>query len=1051
MIIGTQLVKKVRRMVDTYAHLIFEQMRVLPVQALETREHLRSVPDAQAGWREVEPGFLWGKAWESAWFRSSLHIDDSLAGETLYLRACTGALETLLWVNGEPRGIYNHPVEAAALGGHHTLLLTAPREMGATVEIALESYAGHPIPGTQPFALENKRRQGIKEPTFQRTYESLTVMKRRDEVKDFVFDLLALCQLWERLPEESFRRGAVARGLAAIFDLAPQFPDEQAVGDWLPALSQARETMRPLLEARNGSSAPSAALIGHSHMDTAWLWPIDETIRKCARTYSNALSLMEQYPEYSFIQSTPLHAEWMRQYYPAIFEKIVQRVAEGRWEPNGGMWIECDCNLTGGESMIRQFLKGQAFTRQHFNYRADTFWLPDTFGYSAAIPQILHGCGIRYFLTTKLTWNESNTFPYDTFWWHGLDGSRVLTHFNDIHCWPDPATLINKIEGGGPKDFRSVENYVLHKDVNDRRLISCGGGPQFEMIEMARRCVDLEGCPKAAHTTVSQFMTELEATSRNVPAYHGELYFEGHRGSLTQMATIKRSNRKAELALRDAEFLATLAGLRTLPSPRQEIAALYDTLLINQFHDILPGTSIPEVHTRAIRELAEVIAGAESVCTTLLGHPEGDAVTVWNTLSWERSGVLTLPDPGQDLIPADGSLRCQRVTDLQNRSLLLVEGWSVPALSGSTLSFTPGVSSSGSAFRWTSPILETPLLRVEFDEAGFLRSLRDRKADREICAHGLALNTFLCGEDVPESWDNWNIDADQRRKMLPQRELISRAVVADGMLQFRLRSTYRIGKQSTLRQDMIFLADSTRIEFETEVDWQERHQLLKVAFPVNIATSSARHEIQFGHIERTTRPRNSYEQAMFEVCNHKWSDVSESRYGVALLNDGKYGISVEGAEMRLTLLKSGCLPDPRADHGLHRFTYALVPHAGGFRADSVVRPAYELNVPLRIGGATDVSAGPLLEVEDSNIIVEAIKPAEDGNGFIVRLYECERASGETVLRFSRQPAEVLRTNMLEEPIGTLSSENCLITLPYRAFEIITLRVLMHQQAASVSD
>ncbi len=673
MIIGTQLVKKVRRMVDTYAHLIFEQVRLLPVQAMETREHLRAVPDATAGWRDIEPGFLWGRAWESAWFRSSLHVDESLAGVPLYLRACTGALETLLWVNGEPRGIYNHPVEAAALGGHHTLLLATPQQAGATLEIALESYAGHPIPGTQPFALENKRRQGMKEPTFQRTYESLTVMKRRDEVKDFVFDLLALCQLWERLPEESFRRGAVARGLATVFDIVPQFPEEHAVEEWLPSLCEARAAMRPLLEARNGSSAPSAALIGHSHMDTAWLWPIDETIRKCARTYSNALSLMEQYPEYSFIQSTPLHADWMRQYYPAIFEKIVQRVAEGRWEPNGGMWIECDCNLTGGESMIRQFLKGQAFTREHFNYRADTFWLPDTFGYSAAIPQILHGCGIRYFLTTKLTWNESNTFPYDTFWWHGLDGSRVLTHFNDIHCWPDPATLINKIEGGGPKDFRSVENYVLHKDVNDRRLISYGfgdggGGPQFEMIEMARRCVDLEGCPKAEHTTASKFMTELEATSRNVPAYHGELYFEGHRGSLTQMAAIKRSNRKAELALRDAEFLTTLAELRNLPSPRQEIAALYDTLLINQFHDILPGTSIPEVHARAIRELADVVAGTESVCTTMLGHPDGDAVAVWNTLSWERSGILTLPDPGEHRIPADSSIRSQRVTDLHNRS-----------------------------------------------------------------------------------------------------------------------------------------------------------------------------------------------------------------------------------------------------------------------------------------------------------------------------------------------------------------------------------------------
>lgn len=711
MIIGTQLVKKVRRMVDTYAHLIFEQVRVLPAQAQETREHLRAVPDSQAGWRDVEPGFVWGKAWESAWFRSRLDIDESLAGLPLYLRASTGALEALLWVNGEPRGIYNHPVEAPALGGHHTLLLTGPQSGGTVIEIALESYAGHPIPGTQPFALE--------------------------------------------------------------------------------------------------------------------------------------------------------------------------------------------------------------------------------------------------------------------------------------------------------------------------------------------------GCPKAAHTTVSKFMAELEATSRHVPAYHGELYFEGHRGSLTQMAAIKRSNRKAELALRDAEFFATLAELGHLPSPRADIAALYDTLLINQFHDILPGTSIPEVHTRAIRELSEVVAGAESACTRLLGSPDTNTVTVWNTLSWERRGILTLPDPGEGLVPADDSLRSQRVTDLQTQSLLLIDGWQVPALSGHPLSLTHGATTSGSVFRWSEPILETPLLRVEFDEAGFIRSLVDRKVRREICTDGLPLNTLLCGEDVPESWDNWNIDEDQRRKLLPQRRLISREVVADGMLQFRLRSIYQIGKRSTLRQDMVFFADSTRIEFETEVDWQERHQLLKVAFPVNIAASSARHEIQFGHIERTSRPRNSYEQSMFEVCNHKWSDVSESRYGIALLNDCKYGISVEGAEMRLTLLKSGCLPDPRADNGIHRFTYALAPHEGGFCADSVVRPAYELNVPLRIGSPINKIAPPLLEIEDSNIIVEAVKPAEDGNGFIVRLYECERTSGKTGIRFSPTPSRVIRTNMLEEAIETLPSEDGALSLTYRAFEIITLRILMDNYPESL--
>ena len=1048
MITGSQLIRKVRRMVDTYSSLMFEPVAQLSVDFLETMEHLRSVPSPDRNWQTIESGSHWGKPWSSAWFRSSFTIDASSAGRPLYLRARTGAVETLLWVNGAPRGIYTHPVDAVPLGNHHTLLLSSPEPEGTRFDIALESYAGHPIPGTQPFGIDSSRRPNNLSTAFRRTYESLEVMTRRDDIKDFVFDLLVLCQLWESLPEESFRRGAVARGLTSVFDILPQFPNDYPLEAWLPKLQVARQAMRPLLEARNGTSAPRAALIGHSHMDTAWLWPIDETIRKCARTYSNVLSLMEQYPEYRFIQSTALHTDWMRQHYPAIFQELSRRVQEGRWEPNGGMWIECDCNLTSGESMIRQFLKGQSFTKKYFNYRADTFWLPDTFGYSAAIPQILQGCGIKYFLTTKLTWNETNTFPFDTFWWHGLDGSRVLTHFNDIHCWPDPATLINKINGGGPKDFRSVENYVLHKDVNDRRLISYGfgdggGGPQFEMIEIARRCADLEGCPKAEHTTVSRFMAELEATSHQIPRYHGELYFEGHRGSLTQMSAIKRGNRKAELALRDAEFFTALCEIQELPAHREQIADLYDVLLINQFHDILPGTSIPEVHLRAVRELAAVEEKANELCAEMLGKPSPNALTVWNTLNWPRTGILSLPAPGERLVPADCCVSSQRVATLTGQHLLLVDGWEIPALGAKTLELAAGDFPTDSVFTWTGERLETPRLHVEFDESGFIRSLRDIAANREICGDGLPLNTFLCGEDVPESWDNWNIDADQHRKLAPQRQLLSREVAADGALQFRIRSSHRIGTQSTLRQDMIFFADSTRIEFETEVDWRERHQLLKVTFPLNIAASSVRQEIQFGHIERSTRPKNPYEQAMFEVCNHKWSDVSENRYGAALLNDCKYGISVDGSEMRLTLLKSGCLPDPHADNGIHRFTYALVPHEGGFRSETVIRPAYELNIPLRIGSPMDNVLPPLWEIDASNVVVEAIKPAEDGFGCIVRLYEAERTSGEATIRFPLLPKQVIRTNMLEEPLSELPLRDGVVTLRYRAFEIITLRILWH--------
>lgn len=1029
-------------MVETYTDLIFETAIELSVEGFETLEHFRNVPGERQPWQAIEPGFIWGEAWGSAWFRSHVRIEESLANRALYLRAQTNGVETLLWVDGKPKGIFTHSVDAASLGGHHTLFLCTPQAAGTEIALALESYAGHPIPGTQPLQGHPSQAENV----FRRTYRSLQVMTRREEVKDFVFDLLTLCQLWERLPEQSFRRGAIARGLEAVFTCVPQAPQDCCEDEWKTQVIAARGIMAPLLSAHSGSSAPLAGIVGHSHMDTAWLWPIDETIRKCARTYANALSLMDQYPEYLFVQSTPLYAEWMRVHYPVIFEGIKRRVAEGRWEPNGGMWVECDCNLTSGESMIRQFIKGQAFTREHFNYRADTFWLPDTFGYSAAIPQIMQGCGIRYFLTTKLTWNEYNTFPYDTFWWHGLDGSQVLTHFNDIHCWPDPATLINKIEGGGPKDFRSVENYVLHKDVNDRRLISYGfgdggGGPQFEMLEMARRCADLEGCPKAEHTTVSKFMEDLKASSHNIPSYHGELYFEGHRGSLTQMAGIKRGNRKAELGLRDAEFFSVVSALNDVEPLRGDIVSLYETLLINQFHDILPGTSIPEVHTRALKELDEVVQKTNELCGELIGHAHESKVMVWNSLSWPRSGILSLPVPGKDLVPAEASIVSQRVTTLDGSSRLLVRGMELPPLAGKCLALVPGQPRTSSPFIWNGHRLETPLLRVEFDGAGFIESLWDVARRRELRGKGFPLNTLLCGEDVPESWDNWNIDADQQKKLKPQNSLLSREVVADGALQFRLRSIYRIGERSTLRQDMVFYADSLRIDFETEVDWQERHQLLKVTFPLNLSVSSARQEVQFGHIVRSTLRRNSHEQAMFEVCNHKWTDLSENRYGVALLNDCKYGLSVEQSELRLTLLKSGCRPDPRGDNGLHRFTYSLVPHEGGFHTETVVRPAYELNIPLRTGRELPYGQESLFEVDASNVIVEAIKPAEDGEGCIIRLYEAEQASGPCTLRFPRVPARVIRTNMLEEPIEDLPLQENQISLELRAFEIVTLRLI----------
>jgi alpha-mannosidase len=426
MIVSPQTIAKLEGAVRTYGNLIFQEVEIVPARMWQTREHLRSVPGDEVHWVPSPEGTCWGEPWGSAWFRGEWLVTPECAGRRIYLRADTDGVETMLWVNGRPKGIFTHPRDGANIGNHHTLLLDADPKPGDRISVALEAYAGHPCVGSQPFdSADTQMRYPDRYP---RVYRGMRVMNRNEAVMKFVFDLKAVLQLFRSLPETSFRRGHIARVLEKIFSVV--ILDPASVSGWQDGLASACGLMDEVLAKPAEASAPLAGLVGHSHLDTAWMWTLDETIRKAARTYSSVLSLMDQYPEFTFVQSSPFHAELMRRHYPSVWDGIKQRVREGRWEPNGGMWIECDCNLTGGEAMVRQFLKGIAFTREHFSYIPDTFWLPDTFGYNGAIPQIMRGCGLKYFLTTKLTWNEVNTFPYDTFWWQGVDGSRVLVHIS---------------------------------------------------------------------------------------------------------------------------------------------------------------------------------------------------------------------------------------------------------------------------------------------------------------------------------------------------------------------------------------------------------------------------------------------------------------------------------------------------------------------------------------------------------------------------------------------------------------------------------------------
>ncbi|MFF2090560.1 alpha-mannosidase [Paenibacillus sp. NPDC058174] len=1038
---------KLKKLDEIYTELIFEKVGEVETVFFETDEHRYQVPEGNEGWRPAKSGQQWGKEWGSAWFKGHYTVPKELHGRKLYIRAETDGVETFFFVNGKPSGIFTHPREAANRGNHHTLLLTKEAQAGTGFDLAFEAYAGHPCVGTQPYQVSEANFSG--EQRYNRVYTSIDVMLCREDVKDFVFDLRTLQQVAGSGAVDPFRRAKIENTLLELFPILAQSPNEVAEEVWRAPLRQARELMQPLLERKTGESAPKTGIIGHSHMDTAWLWTRDETIRKCARTYANVLSLMEQYPEYTFIQSSAFHAELMRRHYPDIFEGMKQRIAEGRWEINGGVWIESDCNLVSGESLIRQFLVGQRYTRKHFNYTADVFWLPDTFGYSAAIPQIMAGTEVRYFLTTKLSWNDTNHFPYDTFYWQGLDGTKVLTHFNTIHCWPDAETLIDRVYAS--------HNAIAHKRVNDSRLVSYGfgdggGGPQYEMIEMARRSADLEGVPKTEHTTASRFMQNLEAEAVNPPLHVGELYFEGHRGTLTQIHQIKRNNRKAEFALRNLELVESISGTKGGRIDKERLASLYELLLINQFHDILPGTSIPEVHDRAIAEVGQVILDAEKATAGLLagagsGAADENAVTVWNTLSWDRKGTVAIAGLSQNQTLADESLLSQRITDVFGSHKLLVGETVIPAIGSRVFALKNAGADAVDApspFRYdeTAGTLDTPHARVRFDEFGYIDSFVHKASRRELRGSGHPLNAFLMGEDLPGAWDNWDIDRDIFSKLQLQTRLVAREVAADGPLQFRLRSEYQIGRQSSITQHMVFHSDSAQVDFETVIVWREKHQLLKVGFDVNLLAQQARHEVQFGHVERPTHTNTPYDQAMFEVCAHKWTDLSENRFGAALLNDCKYGVSVMGSDIRLTLHKGGAHPDPRGDAGIHEVTYSLLPHEGGFAAETVIRPAYELNVPaLSVRGRAAAQEQSFLAIDAPNVIVEAVKPAEDDDAYVIRLYEAERSAVKgALLTFDKAPKRVVIANMLEEAQEELALKGNSVSLDFRPFEIKTVKV-----------
>ena len=963
------------------------------------------------------------------WFRADVTVPESFDGKPLWMHVCTQIDEWddaknpqfLLFVDGK--------VTQGIDMNHRDVLLTRCAKAGETYRLELQAYTG----------------------ILHTEFNLIVDLREIDpEIQGLYYDLVVPLQAFPRLEPDGKPRRDLERVLndaVNLLDLRHPYD-----GNFYQSVSEARAFLKQALYTDlAGDDDVIATCIGHTHIDVAWWWTVAQTREKVCRSFATVLKLMEEYPDYKFMSSQPQLYYFLKERYPELYEQIKKRVAEGRWEPEGGMWVEADCNLTSGESLVRQFLYGKRFFKEEFGVDNRILWLPDVFGYSGALPQIMAKCGIDYFMTTKLAWNQFNKMPYDTFRWRGIDGTEILTH------------LITTLGvGQDEKDFFTTYNGMLHpdailggwhryqqKDINNDILISYGygdggGGPTREMLETSSRMdKGIEGVPKVRQAFARTYFDELKERvegNKRLPTWEGELYFEYHRGTYTSMARNKRSNRKAELHMMDLELLGVLADPK-VAYPDAELDGLWHGILINQFHDILPGSSIHEVYEVTKKEYEEMEAQI-SVLTDERVRAlirEGEGVTVLNTTGFERDDVVELGDcDAEALLDENGSV--YPVQQTRKGAVAFVKD--LPSKGYKTFGkVSAGEEKRPFCLSPDSHALETPFYQVVFDKNGCIGQIYDKENDRNVLKPGEAGNLMRVYEDKPIYYDNWDVDIYYTEKFWDVTDLRGFSWVEMGPV----RATLRLERQfshSTITQEIHFYADLRRIDFETTVDWKEHQSLLKVHFPVDVHTDEATFEIQYGNVTRKTHRNTSWDKARFESCGQKWMDVSEGHYGVSLLNDCKYGHSVKDSCIGLTLIKSGTEPNPTTDQEMHFFTYSLYPHAETWKAAGTVPQAFFLNQPALVSkGGKPGESFSLASLNVPNVVLETVKKAEDGDGVILRMYECENARTPVTLTFNRPFASAESCNCLEEPDGEpVKVDGNKVSFLVKPFEIKTIRI-----------
>lgn len=999
--LGRQFRQRQRAWMEELRRHLYTPVLEAPVEGFTTYDRLTPEEAERRAFRPYAAGEAWGACWEYGWFRTDITLPDCCQGRRVVLLGQVGG-EQLYYVNGRAVG---------AVDKEHTYVtLSRAAQAGETYHVLVESYAGHgarlenigPCPPERPAIPPTPEKQcavGVN-----------VVALWNEEAYQLLLDVYTLDKLLQVLPDKSLRAQRVAAALQAFTDIADfELPPEERRASFV----KAREALREVMACHNGSTAPLMWLIGQSHIDLAWLWPMEETYHKMVRTYSNQMTLLDEYPDYRFLLCEPALLDMLREMDGELWQRVKDAYARGQILPEGAFYVECDTNLPSGESLIRQLQWGKAWFREQFGVDSQVGWLPDCFGFSAALPQILRGFGVRYFGTQKLQRAdpECQKFPYHHFIWEGMDGSEVLgLSFMKDNGPVDPASFHERWE------INRVQSADIDTILHPFGYGDGGGGPTRDMVELSLRLGDLEGVGRSRYGGLREYFEHIAAQGvKN--RWVGEMYLPWHRGVFTAQRRAKALMRRAEFALHDAEAMAARQGEPDQAVARQ-LHELWRKLLICQFHDVAGGVGIRRTHSEAEQMLREVVEGAQAITKTLrrrhyhVQDSETDYV-LYNALPWERrEWILDAQGrPRYVCVPADGAAPLTEI----------------PQPDDARLTQTP-----------EGYLLENQHVSLLVDTRGAIVQLTDKGNGQPLLRPGQRMNDWRLYKNVQPVYDAWELDRRWETREIQDCFTTEVTVESAGPACAALRIVRRFGSSQS-EQVLRLFASSRRVDFETRVDWQERHRMLKAHFESNILSEEAVHEIQFGYVCRPAHRSTPFASDRYEVCNHRYSALCEEKRGFAVLNDGCYGVSANRGELALTLLRAPLVPDDTNNRGEHAFTYALYVFQTSLAQSDTVRQGYALNVPLTLESGRCPQATEGFRTQGTGVILETVKLPEDGRGVILRLYESQRMQEDAVLELPF-PAELTECGMDEQGDTALGQGNS-FRLRFAPFQVRTFRAL----------